>query len=99
MPWPPVPLLIKLAVFYIFVLIEGRLQMITLVSGLLSLASLEVGGLVAGSVAGLGLEFALPWMSRAHRARKAVRLMKNVRVRTGQPEMTFEEIQHIGQLA
>lgn len=52
--------------------------MITILSGVFALAGVHAGAITLGATAGGVLEAAVPWMTRAARARKAARLANRV---------------------
>lgn len=60
--------------------------MLTIVSGLLTMAAAHSGSLALGGVAGGVVEASLPWVTKAARARKATRLVRRFwRHRYGKP--------------
>lgn len=52
--------------------------MISIISGMLALAGVHAGAITIGGTAGGVIEAAVPWITRAARARKAARLANRV---------------------
>ncbi|MEP3481626.1 MAG: hypothetical protein ABJZ55_20455 [Fuerstiella sp.] len=62
------------------------------IAGLVGLASANAGGLLAGSAVGVAAEVALPWVTRATRARRVARLLRKAPLSNEQKRVLHETV-------
>ena len=71
--------------------------MIAIISSLAAMAGGNVGAIAAGGTVGTIIEHALPWITRAHRARQLVRRANAAHRRIHGRRMTAEEKRQVAE--